>query len=117
MSSVEAGPHDFFNLEARGFGCLTGPAWSPRACFRADDEGERFSYFTYKIDAQEPRRDTWALHSTDLIWAFCKVNAFEQSGPCILRLYERGVPAEPKPSNVLVRHWCPILFDDELVNK
>jgi hypothetical protein len=118
MSRVETAGGEFLNLEARGFGPLTGPDWSSKKDFHAVDSDKNFSYFSYKIDGQAPQLDAWSKLPTDLIWAFCRTDAYEQAGPCLLRLYERPIRSEANDTcKALVRHWCPILFDGDLLNK
>jgi hypothetical protein len=117
MAREGAGLTFFSDLEARGFGPVTGPGWSSgKNSLTIEPEGA-FSYFTYKVYVQDARLDTWAKMPTDLIWAFCRHDAYEQAGPCLLRLYERPVPSGGETCQALARHWCPILFEEDLVNK
>jgi hypothetical protein len=117
MSHKGPDPDFFPDLEARGFGPVTGPGWSSVKTSLTIDPVDAFSYFSYRVDVQGARLDIWTRMPTDLIWAFCRHDAYEQAGPCLLRLYERPVPSAGETSQALIRHWCPILFDNDLLNK
>jgi len=111
----------FTSLEARGFGWLIDPAPVNQKQKVSDRSSEPFTYFTYEIRPESSTPvlfdNTWASLPIDGVWGFMKSSGITAVGPCMLHLCENadGVPVRPSPA--LARHWCPVLFDDQLLNE
>jgi len=87
---------DFKNLEARGFGWLIDPALPQEKMQQCGDD-KNFSYFTYRIGSTHNVRNE--IHKN-----------IEQERAVLL-----GNDGESE--NDWIRHWCPILFEDNGINK
>lgn len=106
-----------FNLETRGFGSLISPAPTDRK-IQVCEPGRPFSYFSYSVvDGPKKRSNVWARLPIDGAWGYARQNAQEQADPCLIRTHEESRDVLSAPRKSLIRRWCPILFDEDLLNK
>jgi hypothetical protein len=113
--TAEVAPEKNLNLEARGFGWLIDPA-PAHGEIQVGGPLAPFSYFTYKIAPRPGReqRTIWSTLPIDGAWGYFQPNGPELAGPCLTHSREDSeAPVCPE----LLRHWCPVLFDETLINK